>query len=268
MMRVAIVGASGRMGRMLVRAVHENDNAKLVVATERPNSSLLETDAGELAGIGALGVCLSSGLQEKYAMQIDAIIDFTAPQASLRHAAFAAKHGIAFVLGTTGFDENAMRQLRTLCVNIPTVMAANYSVGVNLSLALAQQAAAILDDDYDIEIHEAHHRFKVDAPSGTALALGKAVADGREVDLDEHLVPARHGITGARKTGDIGFSVTRAGDIVGEHTVLFAGMGERIEIKHIATDRMCFARGAVRAALWLQSQPAQWYGMHEVLAQE
>ncbi|HCS13061.1 MAG: 4-hydroxy-tetrahydrodipicolinate reductase [Zetaproteobacteria bacterium CG06_land_8_20_14_3_00_59_53] len=263
MMRVIISGASGRMGRMLVQAVSEMEGAELVGATERAGSEWLGRDAGELAGIGTLGIKLVDGLSGL--PQADVLIDFTAAAASLEHARYAAANGVAMVIGTTGHTAEQLSELKRILGNTPVVMAANYSVGVNLALILIEQAAAVLDAGYDAEIFEAHHRHKVDAPSGTALAMGRSLAAGRDVKLEDVAVYAREGITGARKEGDIGFSVMRAGAIVGEHKAMFVSDAERIEINHIATDRMVFARGAVRAAAWLNGQEAGWYGMREVL---
>jgi len=251
------------MGRMLVRAVTDMEGAELVGATERSGCELLGRDAGELARVETLGVKLSDSLEGLSGA--DVMIDFTAAAATLAHARFAAEHGIAMVIGTTGHSAAELDELHSILADTPVVMAANYSVGVNLALQLIEQAAAVLGADYDGEIFEAHHRHKVDAPSGTALAMGRALAAGRGVSLDDAAVYAREGITGARKRGDIGFSVMRAGSIVGEHKAMFVSDEERIEINHIATDRMVFARGAVRAARWLQDRPAGWYGMGDVL---
>jgi len=262
-MQVIITGASGRMGRMLVRAVSDMQGAVLAGATERPGSEFLGRDAGELAGVETLGVKLTDTLDGLG--DADVLIDFTAPAACLAHARFAAANDVAMVIGTTGHTSEELDELRSILGNTPVVMAANYSVGVNLALNLIEQAASVLDADYDAEIFEAHHRHKVDAPSGTALAMGRSLAAGRGVKLEDAAVYAREGITGARKSGDIGFSVMRAGAIVGEHKAMFVSDAERIEINHIATDRMVFARGAVRAAAWLKGQPAGWYGMREVL---
>jgi len=262
-MRVIITGASGRMGRMLVRAVAESDGAELVGATERAGSEWLGHDAGELAGVGRLDVLLSDDLANVSAA--DVLIDFTAPEASLIHARHAAENGLGMVIGTTGHTPEQLAELRTILADSPVVMAANFSVGVNLALQLTEQAAAILGTDYDAEIFEAHHKHKVDAPSGTALAMGRSLAAGRGVALDDVAVYAREGITGAREAGNIGFSVMRAGAIVGEHKAMFVSDAERIEINHIATDRMVFAKGAVRAADWLSNQSAGWYGMDDVL---
>lgn len=262
-MRVIVAGASGRMGRMLVRATSEMHGAELVGASERAGSEFLGRDAGELADVGRLGVAVSDDLSAMPGA--DVLIDFTAATASLIHARFVADRGMAMVIGTTGHSKEQLDELRATLAGSPVVMAANYSVGVNLALKLIAQAAAVLDTDYDAEIFEAHHRHKVDAPSGTALAMGRALAAGRDVNLDEVAVYGREGITGERKRGDIGFSVMRAGAIVGEHKAMFVSDEERIEINHVATDRMVFARGALRAANWLSGQPAGWYGMGEVL---
>ncbi len=262
-LRVAVVGAAGRMGRMLLRAVLDDDASSLVVATERDGSPYLGGDAGALVGFGDCGTVVTTGLPDDSGC--DVIIDFTAPQATLAHAEFAAAHGCAMVIGTTGFSDGELASLRQRLSEQRAVMAANFSVGVNLALQLARQTAAILDETYDAEIVEAHHRHKVDAPSGTALALGRAVAEGRGVDLRQRAVFAREGETGARRAGDIGFAVVRAGNIVGDHRTLFVSDEEQVEIRHVAHDRMVFAKGALRAAHWLAAQPAGWYDMADVL---
>ncbi len=262
-MRIIITGASGRMGRMLVKAVALTTDATLVGATERVASAYIGKDAGLMLGIDALDVDVVDDLNE--CAEADVLIDFTAPEPCLKHAAFVAQKGMAMVVGTTGFDATQQQQLDALLQHSPTVVAANYSVGVNLALNLIQQAASVLNADYDAEIYEAHHKHKVDAPSGTALAMGKALAAGREVDFDEKAVFSREGITGARETGAIGFSVVRGGNIVGDHQAMFISDEERIEINHFAVDRMVFAKGAVRAALWLTHQGAGRYDMQDVL---
>jgi len=263
MIRVIVTGASGRMGRMLVKAIDACEQTELVGATERPHSPLLGTDAGSLAGIGALGVSLVDDLSN--CEQADVLIDFTAPEACMVHAQFVTDHSMRMVIGTTGFETEQLDSLRNMLKNTVVVMAANYSVGVNLALNLIQQAAQVLGNDYDAEIYEAHHKHKVDAPSGTALAMGRALADGRDVSLDQVAVYAREGITGARKEGNIGFSVARGGNIVGDHKVMFIADEERIEINHFAQDRMVFAKGAVRAASWVMHQDKGWYDMQNVL---
>jgi len=260
---VIVAGASGRMGRMLVRAVSEAKDLNLAGATERSGSEFIGRDAGELAGIETLGIHIISDISQLSGA--DVIIDFTTPDATLSHAKFAASNDICMVIGTTGFDPVKLGELQTVLMDTPTVMAANYSVGVNLALNLIKQAAEVLGPDYDAEIYEAHHKHKVDAPSGTALAMGRSLAEGRGVDLDKMAVYAREGITGARKPGTIGFSVVRAGNIVGDHKAMFISDEERIEIAHVAADRMVFARGAARAAGWLKSQKAGWYDMRDVL---
>ncbi|MDQ6956835.1 MAG: 4-hydroxy-tetrahydrodipicolinate reductase [Mariprofundaceae bacterium] len=262
-MKVIVTGASGRMGRMLVKAIDASEGAELVAATERENSALLGTDAGNLAAIGALGVSLVDDLSA--CEPADVLIDFTAPQGCLEHAKFVAKHDMAMVIGTTGFEPAEMDELKSTLSSSRVVMAANYSVGVNLALSLIQQAAQVLGSDYDAEIYEAHHKHKVDAPSGTALAMGRALADGRDVKLDDVAVYAREGITGAREAGSIGFSVVRGGNIIGDHKAAFIADEERIEINHFAQDRIVFAKGAVRAAGWLLEQPVGWYDMQDVL---
>jgi 4-hydroxy-tetrahydrodipicolinate reductase len=262
-MRVIVVGASGRMGRMLVRAVTESRHAALVGATERPESEFLSRDAGELAGVETLGVAVAADIRT--CADADVVVDFTVPAATLAHAAFVAERKIRMVIGTTGFEPEQLQQLQATLSGSPVVMAANYSVGVNLALSLIEKTARVLGDNYDAEIFEAHHRHKVDAPSGTALAMGRALAAGRGVKLDDVAVLSREGITDVRKPGSIGFSVVRGGNIVGEHKAMFIADEERIEINHNASDRMVFARGAVRAANWLMNQPGGFYDMQDVL---
>jgi len=262
-LRVVVVGASGRMGRMLVRAVTESSHAMVVGATERSGSEFTGRDAGELAGIETLGIRLVDDVHA--CPEADILIDFTAPAATLNHASLVAARGMSMVIGTTGFNADQLQQLRETLSQSAVVMAANYSVGVNLALSLIERAAQILGNDYDAEIFEAHHKHKIDAPSGTALAMGKSLSAGRAVDLDDVSVLSRQGITGARKPGSIGFSVVRGGNIVGEHKAMFIADEERIEINHIAGDRMVFARGAVRAAGWLADQSSGFYDMQDVL---
>ncbi|MDX8388383.1 MAG: 4-hydroxy-tetrahydrodipicolinate reductase [Ghiorsea sp.] len=262
-MRVLITGASGRLGRMLVRAVALAEDTELTGATERSGSEFIGKDAGIIAGVDALGVLLTDNIETCAAA--DVLIDFTAPTACLTHAAYVAKHNMGMVIGTTGFDAVQQQALEDTLSGSAVVIAANYSVGVNLALDLIKQAAQVLATDYDAEIYEAHHKHKVDAPSGTALAMGKALAKGRDVALDDVAVYTREGITGARESGTIGFSVARGGNIVGDHKAMFIADEERIEINHFASDRMVFAKGAVRAASWLTSKPAGKYDMQDVL---
>ena len=261
--RVIVTGASGRMGRMLVRAVTEAKGLLLVGATERAGSEYLGRDAGELAGIETLAVTLTDNIEN--CAEADVVIDFTAPKASLAHAHFVAAQGMCMVIGTTGFTAEQLDELKQTLRDRPVIMAANYSVGVNLALNLIKQAAEVLGPDYDAEIYEAHHKHKVDAPSGTALAMGRSLAEGRGVDLEKIAVYAREGMTGAREKGAIGFAVVRAGNIVGDHKAMFISDEERIEIGHVAADRMVFAKGAARAAGWLNGQKSGWFDMRDVL---
>jgi 4-hydroxy-tetrahydrodipicolinate reductase len=263
-MKVIVTGASGRMGKMLVKAVDAFEGAELVGATERAGSALIGADAGHVAGIGALGVSLVDDVSQ--CEDADVLIDFTAPEACLQHAHFVAQHGMAMVIGTTGFEPSQLDAMRDILSDSSVVMAANYSVGVNLALNLIEQAAKVLGEDYDAEIYEAHHQHKVDAPSGTALAMGRALAEGRGASFDDVAVYAREGITGARESGSIGFSVVRGGNIVGDHKAMFIADEERIEINHFAQDRIVFAKGAVRAADWLLQQDAGWFDMQDVLS--
>lgn len=262
--RIGILGAGGRMGRTLIQAVQQA-GAVLAAAVEQPNSSLIGADAGELAGIGSLGVSVVGDLAAVIA-DCDVLIDFTAPAATMQHLALCQAHGCAIVIGTTGLTDQQKHQLTATAQHIPVVYAANYSVGVNVSLKLLDLAARAFADTVDIEIIEAHHRHKVDAPSGTAFMMGEAVADALGRDLKQDAVYAREGHTGARDRQSIGFQTIRGGDIVGEHTVMFIGEGERIEIKHVATSRMNFATGAVRAASWVCGRAAGHYDMQDVLA--
>lgn len=262
--RIAIVGAPGRMGRNLIQAVQQAEDVALGAALARSGSSLLGVDAGELAGIGKTGVIVSDDLQ-KVVNDFDVLIDFTRPEGTLEYLAFCRQHNKAMVIGTTGFDEAGKAAIRAAAEEIGIVFAANFSVGVNLVLNLLQQAAKVMGDYADIEIVEAHHRHKVDAPSGTALAMGEAIADAMKWNLDEHAVYAREGHTGERKAQTIGFATVRAGDIVGEHTAMFADIGERVEITHKASSRMTFANGAVKAASWLKNKKSGLYDMRDVL---
>lgn len=262
--RIAIVGAPGRMGRNLIQAVQQAEGVALGAALARSGSSLLGVDAGELAGIGKTSVIVSDDLQ-KVVNDFDVLIDFTRPEGTLEYLAFCRQHNKAMVIGTTGFDDAGKAAIRAAAEEIGIVFAANFSVGVNLVLNLLQQAAKVMGDYADIEIVEAHHRHKVDAPSGTALAMGEAIADAMKWNLDEHAVYAREGHTGERKAQTIGFATVRAGDIVGEHTAMFADIGERVEITHKASSRMTFANGAVKAASWLKSKKSGLYDMRDVL---
>ena len=262
--RLAIVGAPGRMGRNLIQAAHQAEGVAVGAALARSGSSLLGTDAGELAGIGKTGVTVTDDLL-KVVNDFDVLIDFTRPEGTLEYLAFCRQHQKAMVIGTTGFDDAGKAVIRAAAEEIGIVFAANFSVGVNLMLNLLQQAASVMGEYADIEIVEAHHRHKVDAPSGTALAMGEAIADAMQWKLEDHAVYAREGHTGERKPHTIGFATVRAGDIIGEHTALFADIGERIEISHKASSRMTFAKGAVRAAVWVESRKSGLYDMRDVL---
>lgn len=261
--RIGILGAGGRMGRQLIQAVHAA-GYPLAAAVERPGSSLIGSDAGELAGIGHAGVPVVGQLADVLS-QCDVVIDFTAPAATAEHLRACQAAGVAMVIGTTGFDDSQKQLLDQSAQHIPLVYAANYSVGVNVSIKLLELAAQTFGDSVDIEIIEAHHRHKVDAPSGTALMMGEAVAQTLGRDLREVAVYGREGHTGPRERQTIGFETIRGGDIVGEHTVMFIGEGERVEVRHMATSRMNFASGAVRAAAWVVAQSAGRYDMLDVL---
>ncbi|WP_297527837.1 4-hydroxy-tetrahydrodipicolinate reductase [Thiohalobacter sp.] len=262
--RIAIAGAAGRMGRALIEAVGQSGDAEVTAAFEAPGHELLGTDAGVLAGQPALGVPLSADVAAA-ADAFDVLIDFTRPGPTLHHVAVCAERGKALVIGTTGLDEAGKTAIAEAAQRVPIVFAPNMSVGVNLCLKLLDMAARVLGDEVDIEIIEAHHRHKVDAPSGTALRMGEVVAEALGRDLESCAVYGRQGHTGERDRRTIGFETIRAGDIVGEHTVMFAGIGERVEITHRASSRMTFATGAVRAALWLAGRPAGLYDMQDVL---
>src|SRR5690554_4272889 len=264
MLRVAVVGAAGRMGKTLIEAVRMVPALQLTAAIDRPESSLIGADVGELAGVGRIGVNLVGDLSSVLD-QFDVLIDFTHPTVTLSNLAICRQAGKAMVIGTTGFSEAERQLLKDAGQEIAIVFAANFSVGVNLCLKLLDTAARVLGDDADIEIIEAHHRHKIDAPSGTALVMGEVIAKELGRDLKECAIYGREGRTGERDRKTIGFETIRAGDIVGEHTVMFAGEGERIEITHKASSRMNFARGAVRAAAWLVKQEAGLYDMQDVL---
>jgi 4-hydroxy-tetrahydrodipicolinate reductase len=265
MTRIAIVGVAGRMGRTLVNAVQQDAGATLAGGIVEPGSSLAGADIGELAGLGKLGVAAVDSL-DAIADDFDVLIDFTAPQVTLANLAFCAAHGKRMVIGTTGLSDDELAELDGYHGKLPFVFAPNMSVGVNLTLKLLETAARALGDEgYDIEVIEAHHRHKVDSPSGTALKMGEVVAEALDRTLKEHGVFERVGQCGPRDPKEIGFATVRAGDIVGEHTVMFATEGERIEITHKASSRMTFAKGAVRAARWVADQGNGRYSMQDVL---
>lgn len=261
---IVITGASGRMGQMLIQTVLENDKVQLAGAIEREGHDWVGRDVGECMGGAALGVTVSDDPLEVFA-NAQVVIDFTAPEATVGFAHLAAQARMVHVIGTTGMEEQHLAKIQAAARHAVVVRAGNMSLGVNLLTRLVEKVAKALDDDYDIEVIEAHHNRKVDAPSGTALMLGEAAAKGRGVSLSAVEDRARDGITGARKRGDIGFSVIRGGDIVGEHDVMFAATGERITLRHVASDRSVFARGALKAALWGLDQGPGEYDMIDVL---
>ena len=261
---IVITGASGRMGQMLIQTVTASEKARLVGCIERPGHAWIGRDVGECMGGAALGVKVTDDPLEAFA-KAQAVVDFTAPAATVEFAALAAQARAVHVIGTTGLEAEHLAKIETASRHAVIVRAGNMSLGVNLLVRLTQKVAAALDADWDVEIVEAHHRMKVDAPSGTALMLGQAAADGRGVRLEDARVSGRDGITGARERGTIGFSAVRGGDIVGEHDVIFAGEGERIVLRHLATDRAIFARGALKAAIWGQGKKPGQYDMMDVL---
>ena len=261
MIRIGIAGANGRMGKALVQAAQGRDDLKLVSATVRKGSELVGTDAGQIAGIPPLGIAAT----ETPGDDVDVMVDFTLPDATLENLEWCRQRGKRIVIGTTGFEAGQRARIEDAARDIPVVLAPNMSVGVNLCFRLVELAARTVGSSSDIEIIEAHHRHKADAPSGTALRLGEKAAGALDRDLDEVAVYGRHGHTGERPDGAIGVATVRAGDIVGEHTVLFASEGERIEITHKATSRLNFAGGALRAAAWLADKEAGLYDMQDVL---
>lgn len=261
---IGVVGAGGRMGRMLVQAIQNHSGAKLVAASERPGSELLGQDAGLLAGIAAQGVVLQDSAAALF-VKDRVVIDFTTPQATLDHVKLAVANNTPMVIGTTGIDAAGVAQLQQAAKSLPIVFAPNYSVGVNLMFKIAAEVAKTLDGVADFEIIEAHHRHKVDAPSGTALGLGRAIADAVGRNLDKVGVFSREGHTGKREADSIGFATIRGGDIVGDHTAMFVGDADRLEITHRAGSRMIFADGAVRAALWVVDKKPGLYDMGDIL---
>ncbi len=263
-MRIGVIGCAGRMGRANLREVLATAGSELSGGVERPGHAAIGQDLGVLAGLDPIGEAVGGDVDVLIAAS-QVVIEFSTPEATLANAARCAGHGCAHVIGTTGLTAEQEHELRRQAERTAIVWAPNMSVGVNLLLGLVEQVARTLDPGFDIEILEMHHRHKVDAPSGTALALGRAAARGRGVALDDVGVRARDGITGARGAGEIGFAVLRGGDVVGDHRVVFAGQGERIELAHLASDRRIYSLGAVRAAMWAGTQPPGLYGMGEVL---
>jgi 4-hydroxy-tetrahydrodipicolinate reductase len=263
-MRLIVAGAGGRMGRTLIHAIAATDGAILAGAVDAPGSAVIGRDAGELAGLGKNGVTVVADVAPLLA-QADGLLDFTIPAATLALSELVAKAGIVHVIGTTGFVGEEEKLIADAAKRTVIVKSGNFSMGVVLLAALTKRVAQTLGEDFDIEVLEMHHNKKIDAPSGTALMLGRAAAQGRGIDLEQRSVRGRDGVTGARCAGDIGFASLRGGSVVGDHTVIFAGPAERVELVHKADDRMIFARGALRAALWARGKAAGLYSMADVL---
>lgn len=263
-MRLVVAGAGGRMGRTLVKAIAEMPGVTLVGAVDAEGSAVIGRDSGDLAGIGANNIPVVVDPDPLFG-KADGLIDFTIPAATVALAELTARHGLVHIIGTTGLEQAEDRLVAAAAQRAVVVKSGNMSLGVNLLAALTKQVARALDEDFDIEILEMHHNRKIDAPSGTALLLGNAAAQGRGIDLRQHSVRVRDGHTGARNAGDIGFATLRGGTVVGEHSVIFAGPAERIELTHKAEDRMIFARGALKAALWAHGQKPGLYSMMDVL---
>lgn len=263
-MRLIVAGAGGRMGRALIRAIDATEGAVLAGALEAPGSELLGKDSGLLAGLPANGIQISGDLWTM-SSKADGILDFTVPAATIANVAIAAQRGIVHVIGTTGLSVSDDAVIKSVTKQAIVVQSGNMSLGVNLLAALVKRVAKSLDEDFDIEILEMHHRQKIDAPSGTAYMLGRAAADGRQIDLAQRSVRSRDGHTGARNPGDIGFATLRGGTATGDHTVIFAGPYERIELAHKSEDRMIFAHGALKAAMWARGKTPGFYTMADVL---
>jgi 4-hydroxy-tetrahydrodipicolinate reductase len=263
-MRLVVTGAAGRMGKMLVKTIVETKGVVLVGALEREGAAALGDDAGALAGCDKLGVPIGADPLAAV-LHADGIVDFSSPAASVEFAALAAQARIVHVIGTTGLSEEDLTRIGAAARHAAIVRSGNMSLGVSLLATLTRKVAEALGEDFDIEIVEMHHRMKVDAPSGTALLLGEAAAEGRGVALKDRAARARDGLTGARRAGDIGFAALRGGTVIGDHSVIFAGQGERVELKHVAEDRAVFARGALRAALWARERKPGLYSMADVL---
>jgi 4-hydroxy-tetrahydrodipicolinate reductase len=263
-MRLIVAGAGGRMGRTLIKAIAETKGMTLAGAVDAPGSAIIGRDAGELAGLGANGVSVTADVGPLMA-KADGLVDFTIPAATVVLAELTARQGIAHIIGTTGLKEAEEKLIAEAAKKTAVVKSGNFSMGVNLIAALTKRVAKTLDQSFDIEIFEMHHNKKIDAPSGTALMFGRAAAEGRGIDLAAHSERGRDGETGARKPGNIGFASLRGGTVVGEHSVIFAGPAERVELVHRAEDRMIFARGALHAALWARGQKPGLYSMADVL---
>jgi 4-hydroxy-tetrahydrodipicolinate reductase len=262
--KIGVVGCGGRMGRMLVAEIAATEGCAVAGGSEAPDSGYINQDIGELAGIGRIGIPVGERV-EKLMRESDVVLEFTSPAATAEHAGLAASLGTPMVIGTTGLSSEEGDQVRQAAQSVPIVWAPNMSLGVNVLLSVVEEIARRLGPDWDIEIMEMHHRGKIDAPSGTALALGRAVAAGREMVFEKVEQRARDGITGPRRTGDIGFAALRGGDTTGDHHVIFAAAGERLELVHRATTRAIYAKGAIRAARWAVGRPPGVYGLKEVL---
>ncbi len=262
MIDLAVIGAAGRMGGAIIRALESDQAVRLACALEHTDSPVLGQDAGSVANTRELGIPIVSNPEVQ---EFDTMIDFSTPDSTLRNIEFCRKTGKAIIIGTTGMNQKMMETMRQAAQEIPILFSANFSVGVNLTAKLLKMAAAVIGNETDIEVIEAHHRQKVDAPSGTALLLGEAITDELGKDLAQEAVLSREGFTGERKPGSIGFSAIRGGQIIGDHTVMFIGESERIEITHRASDRSIYAMGAIRAAKWLQDKPVGLYDMNDVL---
>ena len=265
MIKIAVTGAGGRMGRALIEAITQSNAMQLSAALERSDSSLVGSDAGELAALGRNGIQVAGSL-ETVIDQLDVLIDFSTPQNTVDNAKLCAEHGKKIVIGTTGLTQQQLQHINDCAKGTAICMASNFATGVNLCFKLVELAAKVLGDEVDIEISETHHRHKVDAPSGTALSLGESVAGALGRELKEVAVYGREGQTGARDRQTIGFATQRAGDVVGDHTVMFGADGERVEITHKASSRMAFARGALRAAKWLEAKDTGLFSMQDVLS--
>lgn len=264
-MKLVVVGAAGRMGQALIRLIHQTPGVMLHAAVAREGSAFVGRDAGEIAGLGPIGVEITSDPLQAF-LHAEGVIDFTSPATSVTFAGLAAQARIVHVIGTTGCSPEDEDKFKAASRHARIVKSGNMSLGVNLLSVLTQQAAQALDaQNWDIEILEMHHKHKVDAPSGTALLLGEAAAAGRKVDLTTSSVRVRDGHTGARETGTIGFATLRGGSVIGEHSVIFAGEGERVELSHYAGDRSIFARGAITAAVWALDKKPGFYSMLDVL---
>lgn len=264
MTRIAIAGAAGRMGKALIESTYKNPATSLGAAIVRPGSSLIGADAGELGNVGKLGISVVGTVAEVID-QFDVLIDFSSPMATLDNVKICAAHKKPIVIGTTGFNAAEKTELLNYQTQIPLLLSANFSTGVNLCFKLLDMAARVLADDYDVEVYEAHHRHKVDSPSGTAMRMGEVLANALERDLDKVAVYGREGQIGPRPRDTIGFATVRGGDVVGDHTVMFMADGERVEITHKASSRLAFSNGAVRAAIWLQQQKTGLFDMQDVL---